>query len=242
MKRFVFNGKDAWGCFSKKEMRSKYPELGYRITGEVAGKKGKNIAFELKRAGKTLPVQQTETYKGLLYRVHGYIPDKQQDTYIIVKKINLRLIIIPIVVLMLLVAGAFLLRNQKGESFLDKNAKPFESSLKRDEALGDSRILLPGFETLYMDEGSDELYVALSNPEGNPCYFQYTIYMGGREKEIYQSGMIQPGDAVTTVKMPNKMKKGTYQLRIKIRSYALQDHESELNGGDMQATLIVLEQ
>lgn len=241
MKRFMFNGKDPWRCFSKKEMRSKYPEMGYRISGEVTRKKGQNTSFHLKKAERTLPVQPVETYKKPLYKVYGYIPALERDAYVVVKKINLMMIIVPLIAL-ILVAGIFLLWNKKGDSFLDKNAKPFESSLKRKEDMGESKILLPGFENLYMDEGTDELYVALSNPEGNPCYFQYTIYMESRKEAIFQSGLIQPGSAVTTVKMPNKMKKGTYKMRIKIRSYSLEDHESELNGGEMPVTLIVLGQ
>lgn len=242
MKRIVYDDKGSWICLSKKEMKEKYPEMGYKILGEVTKKKENHTSFNSKKTKKTLLAQLVRpvgTYKKPFYRVHGYIPDEAENTYIVVKKVYLRMIIVPIIVISVLVAFFFLLSEQQGNSFLDKNAKPFETQIKRED-MEDSKILLPGFETLYMDEGSDELYVALANPEGNPCFFQYTIYMEGSKKEIYQSGMIKPGEAVTTVKMPNKMKKGTYKLTIQIQSYSLSDHKAELNGGEMAATLIVL--
>lgn len=239
MKRFVYNGRNSWKYFSKKEMRENYPDMRYKISGEVTRKKGKNTIHDLKRAGKMLSVQPVDTYKKPIYRICGFIPDNDEDTYIIVKKVNLRRALLPLLFVALLAVGIFLFTGES-DSFLDKSAKPFDTQIKREEDLGESKILLPGFETLYMDEGKNELYVALANPKGNPCYFRYTIYMEGRDKEIYQSGMIKPGDAVTTVKMPEKMKKGTYQLTLKIQSFSLNNYKTELNGGEMMANLIVL--
>lgn len=240
MKRFVFNGKASWKCLSKKELSSKYPEMGYRISGEVTRKKGKKTDFIFEKKERSLPVQPIGTYKKPFYKVHGFISDTEKGVYIVVKKSNLPNILMLLFGVMLLGFGSFILLNQKSDAFLDENVKVFESDIKRDKDWGDARILIPGFETLYMDEGSDELYIALVNPEGNPCYFQYSLYMDGSEKEILKTGMIPPGQAVTTVKMPNKMKEGTSELTIKIRAYSLDDHETELNGAEMKATLLVL--
>lgn len=240
MKRFVFNGKASWKCLSKKEMSSKYPEMGYKISGEVTRRKGKKNDYVLKKGERTLPVQPIGTYKKPFYKVHGFISDTEQDVYIVVKKSNLLNGLIFLLGVILLAFVSFIFLKQENDTFLDENAKAFQSDIKRDKDWGDSRILIPGFETLYMDEGSDELYVALVNPEGNPCYFQYSVFMEGSDKEILKTGMIPPGQAITTVKMPDKMKRGSSELTIKIRAYSLDDHETELNGAEMKTTLIVV--
>lgn len=101
-----------------------------------------------------------------------------------------------------------------------------------------AEIQVPYYSDIYMKNGSDEIDMYLVNPKENNCYFSYTLVLTSSNKEIYQSGLIQPGKAVEKVTLNQKMGAGTYDLDLRIHTYTLED-QKPLNNALVSTKLIV---
>lgn len=79
-----------WSCFTKEEMKQKYPKGGYKILGEVTKNKGANKEFVIiwDDNGNKLYLQPAGTYSYILYRTYGYIPVRD-GLYVEAKKKNI---------------------------------------------------------------------------------------------------------------------------------------------------------
>lgn len=87
---------------------------------------------------------------------------------------------------------------------------------------------------------TDTAYVALWNPPTNPCYFQFQVTYEG--ETLYESGLIEPGKAVTEVPLGRTFEAGTYDLKIVIKTFSLEDAKTPMNGGNIECTLNVYEE
>lgn len=84
-------------------------------------------------------------------------------------------------------------------------------------------------------------YIALWNPDTNPCYFQFIIMEKDSGEVIYKSGLIPPGEAVTKVKFKHRISQGIHEALMTIRTYDLKNHEQEMNGGNVKIRIIGME-
>lgn len=235
-----------WSCLSKKEMKQKYPAGGYKILGEVTRKKGADKDFVIVHDynDNKLYLQPPGSYPPLIYRIYGYIPIRD-DLYVAVKKKNtIAGATILLAAIVLLTVGMNMKKTEpKQESLIDPSAQKYETNLERPKDWEQTRILLPAYTDLTMKADTDEIYVALYNPEDNPCYFRFTIILDGeKEEELFKTELVPPGQAVTKVTLPRKFEKGEYPITIRINSYLLTDSEKEVNGGEIKTKLIALEE
>lgn len=243
-KTFIYFDDSRWAYYSLKAMRKKYPEGGYKLMGEVTKKKGKKEENPIEKdKDAVLYVQPLKTYKKPCYRRIGFIYSEDKGSYVLVKKSNFLFILLGILLSMLLIGGiVWVFMNQSVQPKLDPNASAFDAKLERPASWDDSKILVPGYDTLKMSAGSDMVYVALFNPKENPCYFQFKLIMDETGEELFSTGLVPPGSAVTSVKLPSKLEAGIYDITIKISSFSLSDATQNLNGGEVKTKIIAVKE
>ena len=105
-----------------------------------------------------------------------------------------------------------------------------------------TKIMLPGFGTLTMDAQTGQIQAALVNPEGNPCYFKYIISMADTKEELYRSGWLEPGTAVTEFTIEKDLEPGTYDIQVTVETGLLDDYTQPMNNGVIASKLEVKEE
>ena len=103
---------------------------------------------------------------------------------------------------------------------------------------GQQGIRIPGYPSITVDAGKDNVTMNLFNPEGNPCYFTFELVLKDTNETLYTSKMVEPGKAITNVTLSHGLEKGEYQAVIKISTASLEDG-SAMNGANVETTLIV---
>ena len=135
-------------------------------------------------------------------KMKGYIPCESEDGqqgYVRVLGTAVGKILAPIIAAVIILAGAavaaWYFTSQSGPP-LDKAAIAYQmpNGLKNEDP---NQIMLPGFSTLTMNAQTGQVRAALVNPEGNPCYFTYVIVLKDTQEELYRTGLLEPGTAVT---------------------------------------------
>ena len=151
---------------------------------------------------------------------------------------------IGIVAIIVLLSGGigFGINHFLNQSNIDPESAPFESTIKRPEEMDDSRILIPGYNDWNMVLGTKEISVALFNPEENPCYFKFNVILDETEEVLYETGLIPPGQAVTTVRLPRTLAKGVHPITLKVDSFSLEDETQKYNSGEVKTNIVVLEE
>ena len=77
----------------------------------------------------------------------------------------------------------------------------------------------------------------LYNPEGNPCYFTFEIVLSDSNETIYKSDMVEPGKAITNVKLKYGLAEGEHNAVIKISTASLTDGKA-MNGANVETVLV----
>lgn len=124
---------------------------------------------------------------------------------------------------------------------LEADAQDWNKEL--DNASGDAEgIKIPGYGEISIAAGTDTMQMALVNPEDNPCYFQFTLTVddNGEEKNLYESGLVEPGKAVKEFAIENLPSAGDYDMLIKIHTYSLENAETSMNGAEVATILHVV--
>ena len=83
-----------------------------------------------------------------------------------------------------------------------------------------------------------EIPIVLTNPEGNPCYFQFRVTIEETGQELLNSGWVEPGSAIRGIGLDEALGSGDYQLLIQIATGSLNDR-SVMNGGTVRTGLHV---
>jgi len=100
-------------------------------------------------------------------------------------------------------------------------------------------ISIPGYAQLVMKAGEVAQTMTLHNPVENPCYFVITIALPDGTG-IYRSGMIEPGQKTSEIKLSQPLEAGTYKEAIlRYSCYSIKD-KTPMNGADMKFTLEVV--
>ncbi len=103
-------------------------------------------------------------------------------------------------------------------------------------------ILLPGLSVLNGKANDTHIKAVLMNPDGNGCYFKYTIIQKDSEEVLYTSGLIEPGKAVTEFDLNKKLKAGKYPIQVIVETNDLKNPEIVYNAGNIDAQLVVTEE
>lgn len=69
------------------------------------------------------------------------------------------------------------------------------------------QIKIAGFSSWHVPAGQTEnIPIALKNPDGNPCYFSFAIVLKDTNETIYQSDMVPPGEAIRKISISQHLK------------------------------------
>ena len=101
---------------------------------------------------------------------------------------------------------------------------------------GQQGIRIPGYPSITVDAGKDNVTMNLFNPEGNPCYFTFEIVLSDTGETIYKSDMVEPGKAITNVKLQHPLAAGEHNAVIKISTASLTDGKT-MNGANVETVL-----
>lgn len=102
---------------------------------------------------------------------------------------------------------------------------------------GQQGIRIPGYPSITVDAGKDNVTMNLFNPEGNPCYFTFEIVLSDTGETIYKSDMVEPGKAITNVKLQHPLAAGEHNAVIKISTASLTDGKA-MNGANVETVLV----
>lgn len=215
------------------------------VFGDVTGAPGyanlRYISRQQKGKSKTMRLYRYKQKLSFFEKILGYIPVSSpngRDGYARIRVRSAEKILAVVILLLAVAAGgaaAFLLN--RGPA-LDGNAIAYQLPDGVKNTDPDS-ILLPGFDVLEMNYATQEVEAALLNPEGNECFFKFSITLKSDGTELYHTGLIKPGTAVTKFKINKNLEKGEYPIVITVETSDLKDPESYYNGGAVEAVLEV---
>lgn len=120
---------------------------------------------------------------------------------------------------------------------LDENAGQYTGELPKDKS-GDSAvgIKIPGYPSITIAKDTQDVKMALLNPEGNPCYFKFVIALKDSGETLFESKYVKPGDCIYDVHLEKPLTEGEHPAVIKITTIAL-DGETPLNGANVETVL-----
>lgn len=147
------------------------------------------------------------------------------------------------VVLALITCGFFFgyfLQGRQGNSLrVDPGAKDYGQIQAIPENQNPDGISIPMFTKVIFPANERDVKIILLNPEGNLCYFRYTLRIGEEKEVFYQSGLIPPGMAVTDLTLSRALETGEYALEIVVETYSLDGDLVPMNGATENAVLYV---
>ena len=135
----------------------------------------------------------------------------------------------------------------RGESSEDRSvagirisdeATSWEKELE-DTSEGQQGIKIPGYGEITVASGETTWNITLLNPEGNECFFTYSVTLKSDGTRLYQTGLIKPGTAVTSFQAEKKLEKGEYPIIILVEASDMKEPEKKYNGGAVEAVLEV---
>jgi hypothetical protein len=161
-------------------------------------------------------------------------------------KLNIKLVILCWILGILVVVGGVLaviytrdqgseLLNAQGLVIAD-NAEEWNKELPGDDS-ADAGIKIPGYSTLTINGASSTWNMSLVNPEGNSCYFKYTLTVEETGETIYESDLIEPGKAISSFDVSNAPTEGDYTLLINIATFTMDGNLTSMNGAQVKAGL-----
>ncbi len=128
--------------------------------------------------------------------------------------------------------------NSAPELDIDPNAGAWDGQKPEDKSDGEQTgIKIPGYPSISIPADQKDVTVALLNPEGNPCYFKFTLVLKDSGETLYESKLVPPGEAITEITMSKALPEGEYDATIQITTLSL-DGETPLNGANVETVLI----
>lgn len=213
------------------------------IAGDV-GLKGEASGDSITDGEHSLDLYVTRQKPGFFQKITGYIPctDGETDSYVRVVERAVGKMAALLLILAALIAGGVLLylNLQEEGPKLDKAAISYEmpdSMVNKDP----DSIALPGYSELSMSSASPLVQIPLINPEGNTCYFVYSVKLQDTGEELYRSGYIEPGSAVPEFELNRTLEPGKYNILLEVEAWDIEDYTKALNGGSVEAVLTVEE-
>lgn len=178
---------------------------------------------------------------GFTEKIVGYIPDADQGgRYARIVKRTRAKILVPILLLLLLAGVAlFYFRPwQQNVPGLDQAAIAYQmpNGVKNEDP---TQIMMPFFDAIEVtNQGQGK--VALLNPDGNECYFKYTLVRKDNGQAVYESGLIKPGMAVAEWYLNTDLEPGEYEATLQVETFDLQDYTQQANGSNFEVMVTVL--
>lgn len=223
--------------YSKKMMKKRYPNKGYLVIGAM----GEGVVKKL----DTIVIEEAEypyyslRFSKYRYGVDGYIDCGNDEVIAVIKNRIKRNVLIALsitAILLLLLYGGYQLI-AKDTIAIDDNLSDYSPQIELSNNVNANSIAIPGYDEITMQANSDEMYVALWNPKDNPCYFKFVITLEKEDEVLYESKLVPPGKAITSVKLNRKIKEGRYPILIRMETYSLEDGSTPLNSGTSKTVI-----
>ena len=223
---------------TKKQWEKKYPpgSGGYRVEGAI-GKKLKTVKGKL-YIGKDIIEYYELPNKFTRYKVKKYL-QIGEDEYLAVLKLRVIEWIILALLIPCIVYPIILYKNIGPN--IDPGSNKYAPDIEISDQIDPERIVIPGFSDIKLKANTDIAYVALWNPDRNPCYFKFIISLDETGEIIYESKLIPPGEAVTTVKLKKTMPSGITKGVVQIEAFSLENYKTRMNGGEVNVKFIGME-
>lgn len=233
---------NTWKYIGLKELHEP-PLIFGDVTGDKAEKAKHWVIDKEKDAEKKIRVFSYREKLSFFDKYYGYmevVNEQGIEGYLRIRKKSPLKMMIPVcmLVLIIMIGVSIWQLYQNDNPLLDETAIAYQmpnGAKNTDE----NSILLPGYDVLYLNEKTKQVDVALFNPEGNQCYFRFHIALKDSKKEIYQTGLIKPGTAVTSFTVQENLTSGEYPIIIQVDTIDLEDTDKSLNGGIIEAILKV---
>ena len=81
---------------------------------------------------------------------------------------------------------------EKQQTAFVPDLDPDASTQEAEESDPPEGIRIPGYPSITIPADTKDVTVNLMNPEGNPCYFTFTLVLKDTDETIYQSKMVEP--------------------------------------------------
>lgn len=133
--------------------------------------------------------------------------------------------------------GMWLVKRDHDPS-IEENVKVYNDIHASAADVAAGNFAAPGYSEITFPAGKRDVQIILPNPVGNPCYFRYTLVLEDTGEILYQSGLIEPGKAVTDIRLARPLEVGDYALKILIETASTADR-SAMNGIRMDVVLKV---
>ncbi len=204
-------------------MSAALAELGYKVL-LIDNDPQANSTRAVGRFGKT----------GTQYSITNIMED-------LIEKNNLFLFLIPFLFILIscTVLGLGLLDNP---AFPDQPWHPvLEEITDTDDDKNNEipQIQVAGFSSWHIPAGKTQsIPVSLKNPEGNPCYFSFDIYLKDSKDVLYSSKMVKPGDEIKRININKALSAGKYTAVVHINTNELETG-SKMNDASFEVKLTV---
>ena len=144
-----------------------------------------------------------------------------------------------ILAIAMIAVGLYFLLTKKDSDSADKPNPDSDTAAETNSmAEKPDEIRIPGYPRITIQADTRDVTMNLINPEGNPCYFTFEIVLADENETIYVSEMVEPGKAITNVKLSRALEKGEYPAIIKITTTSLEGG-TEMNGANVETVLVV---
>ena len=160
------------------------------------------------------------------------------------KQKRIGLIIAAVVIIAAVAAACIVLFGGTGQTTspssggvaLDKNAVDFQS--EETVNTDPQTIRFPGYSDITIQQDDTVIPIVLTNPEGNPCLFQFEVTMDDAPDVLLASDWVEPGKALEGVNLLSPLDKGDHTLHIQISTCSL-DGQETMNGGSVTVAIHV---
>ena len=100
-------------------------------------------------------------------------------------------------------------------------------------------ITIPGFDKLQIAASTGQQAAPFYNPAGNACYFVISLFLPSGE-EIFRSGLVAPGESLSTMALASVPPAGAYKNSILRYSCYSLDSMQPMNGADVKLTIEII--
>lgn len=229
----------------------KLPKSEKRICGDMRKKDSGSLERTLKmKTGDTeqvIGLYEYRTRKKWNETVKGYIPaaygeEENPCCVRIVDRSVVKTILFPLVLTGFLAGLLLFFLWYEGKDKvpgLDETAVGYqmEGMVNTDP----DSTMVPMISEMSAGASDGNVNTLLINPEGNGCYFIFSIVADDTGEVFYESGLVEPGKAIAGFELDRIPEPGTYDVTVQVKTRDINDHEQELNGAEVKTTLTVNE-
>lgn len=121
---------------------------------------------------------------------------------------------------------------------IDPGAQDWTGQQPEDTGGEAAGIKIPGYPSITLPANTENVSVALLNPEGNPCYFTFELVLKDTNEVLYTSKLVPPGQAIYKISLSRPLAAGEYDAILRISTTSLEDG-SAMNGANVETVLMV---